>query len=87
MSARVTGMTKRNDLDPVARTALVTAAQRARESAKADALFHDPFAAALAEPLGPALLTEFGGDVPVIPVRTRFFDEAVVRSVGHGRTT
>ncbi|MEU3353316.1 SAM-dependent methyltransferase [Streptomyces sp. NPDC037389] len=76
-------MTKRNELDPVARTALLTAAQRARESARADALFHDPFAEALAGPPGMALLDAFG-DTPLLSVRTRFFDEAVKSAVGYG---
>lgn len=69
--------------DPVAGTSLVTAAQRARESARDDALFHDPLAAALAGPAGTARLDAFG-DVPAIPVRTRFFDDAIGGAVGDG---
>ncbi|MFQ6193075.1 class I SAM-dependent methyltransferase [Streptomyces sp. NPDC000405] len=71
------------ELDPVARTGLLTAAQRARESARADPLFHDPLAAPLAGPPGAALLADFG-DTPLISVRTRFFDEAIGRAMGHG---
>ncbi|KJY42685.1 hypothetical protein VR41_06715 [Streptomyces sp. NRRL B-1568] len=65
-------------LDPVARTARLTAAQRARESARPDRLFDDPLAASLAGDTGRALLDEFG-DVPAIPVRTRFYDDALTR--------
>ncbi|MEX2984491.1 class I SAM-dependent methyltransferase [Streptomyces sp. C36] len=75
--------THANTLDPVAKTALLTAAMRARESARADALFHDPLAAKLAGPSAMALL-ETVGDVAAIPVRTRFFDEAIGGAVGHG---
>ncbi|MEU1308691.1 SAM-dependent methyltransferase [Streptomyces cinnamoneus] len=79
-------MTNGTQLDPVAGTALITAAQRARESARADALFHDPAAATLAGRTGEALLAT-AGDIPAIAVRTRFFDDAVrdaVAAVGHG---
>ncbi|GAA3048961.1 hypothetical protein GCM10020000_31750 [Streptomyces olivoverticillatus] len=65
-------------LDPVARTARLTAALRARESARPDRLFDDPLAASLAGDTGRALLDEFG-DVPAIAVRTRFYDDALTR--------
>jgi methyltransferase (TIGR00027 family) len=65
----------------VARTALWTAAARARESARPDRLFTDPYAADLAGPDGPELLHHFhtphadrGGN-PFLPVRTRWFDD------------
>ncbi|GHG65883.1 class I SAM-dependent methyltransferase [Streptomyces griseocarneus] len=75
--------THANTLDPVAKTALLTAAMRARESARADALFHDPLAATLAGPSAMAML-ETVGEVAAIPVRTRFFDEAIGGAVGDG---
>ncbi|MEV5238951.1 SAM-dependent methyltransferase [Streptomyces cinnamoneus] len=76
-------MTNGTRLDPVAGTALITAAQRARESARADALFHDPSAAKLAGDTGESLLAT-AGDIPAIAVRTRFFDDAVRDAVGYG---
>ncbi|MCA6093003.1 SAM-dependent methyltransferase [Streptomyces sp. SCA3-4] len=76
-------MTNGTRLDPVAGTALITAAQRARESARADALFHDPSAATLAGETGASLLAA-AGDIPAIAVRTRFFDDAVRDAVGYG---
>jgi len=63
-------------LDPVARTGRLTAAMRARESARADRLFADPLAARLAGSEGEGLLGDFG-DTPAIAVRTRFFDDAL----------
>ncbi|MEV4312922.1 SAM-dependent methyltransferase [Actinocrispum sp. NPDC049592] len=63
-------------LDPVAQTSRLTAALRARESARPDALFTDPFAARLAGEAGTALLAEFG-DNSTIAVRTRFFDDVI----------
>ncbi|MFG1808506.1 SAM-dependent methyltransferase [Streptomyces sp. NPDC049040] len=51
-------MTHAVNLDAVGRTALVTAAMRAAETARPDALHQDPYAAALAGELGPALLAE-----------------------------
>jgi len=63
-------------------TALWIAAARARESTRPDALFHDPWAAALAGPLGQARLEASerasGGQNAYLPVRTRFFDDVVV---------
>lgn len=43
-------------MDPVAKTSLYTAVLRARESARPDRLFSDPFAEALAGPQGDDLL-------------------------------
>ena len=54
------------------RSARWTAAARARESARPDRLFDDPWAAALADGTDP------GPDNPYLPVRTRYFDDAVV---------
>ncbi|HKN98625.1 MAG TPA: SAM-dependent methyltransferase [Pseudonocardiaceae bacterium] len=64
------------DLDPVALTGRLTAALRARESARDDRLFDDPFAATLAGDIGRRLLADFG-DNDTIAVRTRFFDDAL----------
>lgn len=46
------------NLDAVGRTALVTAAMRAAETARPDAIHQDPYAAALAGEFGPRLLDE-----------------------------
>ncbi|WKX69512.1 SAM-dependent methyltransferase [Streptomyces sp. XD-27] len=73
-------------LDPVARTARLTAAARARESARDDRLFDDPLAAVLAGDTGRALLAPLG-DASVIAVRTRFFDDAVTRLFRTGTDT
>jgi hypothetical protein len=56
-----------------ARTANWIAAARARESARSDRLFHDPWAAELAGPPGVDQLA--GPENPFLPVRTRFFDD------------
>ncbi|WP_053160980.1 SAM-dependent methyltransferase [Streptomyces caatingaensis] len=74
--------------DPVSVTARLTAAERAREARRADRLFDDPWADALAGPAGRELLAEFRGslttEIPVVPVRTRFFDEALLDACGAG---
>jgi methyltransferase (TIGR00027 family) len=65
----------------VAKTALWTAAARARESNRPDRLFNDPFAARLAGDEGPELLRYFHTDRapsdgnPFLAVRTRWFDD------------
>jgi methyltransferase (TIGR00027 family) len=65
----------------VARTALWTAAARARESERADRLFSDAFAAALAAEDGADLLREFTPadevlrENPYMPLRTRWYDD------------
>jgi methyltransferase (TIGR00027 family) len=60
-------------------TALWIAAARARESARPDALFSDPWAAALAGTYGQARLVASeqasARENPFLPVRTRFFDD------------
>jgi methyltransferase (TIGR00027 family) len=62
-------------------TAHWIAAARARESSRPDALFHDPFAAALAGSRGAAVLAASeaasGGENTFLPIRTRFFDDLV----------
>jgi len=72
--------------DPVSLTARLTAAARARESARPDRLFDDPWASALAGPEGAAFLKRFeeagripgapaSGENPYIAIRTRVLDE------------
>lgn len=72
-------------LDPVARTARWTAAERALESARPDRLFEDPLAEVLAGEKGRALATSMAGDEasdnPWFAVRTRFYDDALIGSV------
>ncbi len=51
-------MTHEVNLDAVGRTALVTAAMRAAETSRPDAIHRDPYAATLAGELGPELLAE-----------------------------
>jgi methyltransferase (TIGR00027 family) len=70
-------------LDPVAKTGLLVAALRADESLRPDRLFDDPFAATLATDEGRALLGAYralGPSIPIIEVRTRFYDEALLRA-------
>lgn len=65
----------------VAKTALWTAAARARESRRPDRLFEDPLAARLAGHEGVKLLSHFhtrhAADEgnPFLPIRTRWFDD------------
>ena len=81
-------------LNPVERTALLTAALRAAESAREDHLYDDPFAAQLVGETGRDLLVEvrnatFPPDaertVPSTPdynaIRTRFFDDFLQEAV------
>jgi methyltransferase (TIGR00027 family) len=75
--------------DPVATTALLVAAIRAEESERADRLFEDPFARDLAGDEGRSVLAAYravatNGTVPIIEVRTRFFDEALLRATASG---
>jgi methyltransferase (TIGR00027 family) len=66
------------NLNPVSQTALWTAAIRARESARPDGLFQDPWASLLAGDEGFALLDsepERWRDNPAVVIRTRFFDD------------
>jgi methyltransferase (TIGR00027 family) len=76
-------------MDPVAITGLLVAALRAEESKRADRLFDDPFADALAGTEGRAELDRYRdsakfGTVPIIEVRTRWYDEAIARAVASG---
>lgn len=75
--------------DPtVVRTAYWIAAARARESLRPDRLFDDPYAAALAGDRGPAIMAAServtGSPNPYLPVRTRWFDDAVTDAVADG---
>lgn len=80
-------------LNPVERTALLTAALRAAESAREDRLYDDPYAALLVGETGPELLAEvraatFPPDRPkTLPstpdynaIRTRFLDDYLQRA-------
>src|SRR4051812_29590382 len=78
--------------DPVSVTARFTAVARARESARADRLFDDPWAAALAGAEGVAFMNRIaeaahvpGGpdlrDNPYIAIRTRVLDDFMIESV------
>jgi methyltransferase (TIGR00027 family) len=76
-------------LNPVATTGLLVAAIRAEETRRADRLFDDPFAARLAGDAGAAALESYRGSagmggVPIIEVRTKFFDEALLRAAESG---
>jgi methyltransferase (TIGR00027 family) len=72
-----------NTKHAVAATGLLVAAMRAEESARDDALFHDPFAERLAGDEGRQLLAEATAETgqrsaPIV-VRTRLYDEALLR--------
>jgi methyltransferase (TIGR00027 family) len=75
---------KTDPIDPVGITGLLVAAIRAEESTRPDRLFDDPFAAALAGDEGRRALARYrptqGPNVPILEVRTRFFDEALERA-------
>jgi methyltransferase (TIGR00027 family) len=62
-------------------TASWIAAARARESERADRLFRDPYASALAGTLGRSALEASerasGGENQFLPIRTRFFDDVL----------
>lgn len=71
----------------VAGTAYWIAAVRARESRRPDRLFDDPYAATLAGDRGPAVMAaseRVSGENQFIPVRVRWFDDAVTAAVGDG---
>jgi methyltransferase (TIGR00027 family) len=72
-----------NTKHAVAATGLLVAAMRAEESLRDDALFHDPFAERLAGDEGRRLLAESSSETgqpsaPIV-VRTRLYDEALLR--------
>jgi methyltransferase (TIGR00027 family) len=75
-------------VDAVGATARLTAAARARETDRADRLFADPFAAQLAGAEGFAALDRHNAgravgsalvENPVFAIRTRFFDDFLLR--------
>jgi O-methyltransferase involved in polyketide biosynthesis len=65
---------------PLASTTRLTAAARAHQSARADALFIDPWAEALAGGDGAAWMAQRTPDriLPMV-IRTRFFDDYLLR--------
>jgi methyltransferase (TIGR00027 family) len=72
---------KHTTIGAVAKTALWTAAARARETRRPDRLFEDPYAETLAGEDGPMLLKHFhtshaaADGNPFLPIRTRWFDD------------
>lgn len=74
-------------MDPVALTALMVAAARAREHERSDRLFSDPYAAALVGEQGAELLADVeraSGDThgnPYLSIRVRFFDDLLLEAV------
>ncbi|MGW2722941.1 class I SAM-dependent methyltransferase [Streptomyces sp. NPDC001492] len=87
-------------LDPVERTALLTAALRAAESRREDRLYEDPYADRLAADTGPGLLAEIRAatfppdrprSLPSTPdynaIRTRFFDDLLQQAAQDPETT
>jgi methyltransferase (TIGR00027 family) len=77
-----------NTKQAIAATGLIVAAMRAKESERADGLFTDPFAERLAGVEGGRLLADFAGDdeqsSAAIVVRTRCYDEALLRAQADG---
>ncbi len=75
-------------MDAVGSTGLLVAAIRAEESGRSDRLFSDPFADALAGAAGQAALRRYrtasGAAVPIIEVRTRWYDDALHSVLGSG---
>jgi methyltransferase (TIGR00027 family) len=76
-------------VDSVGATSRLTAAARARESARADRLFEDVWAAELAGEEGFSLLegndaSLHGQAPPAFVVRHRFFDDFLTRQTSHG---
>ncbi|MBB5122059.1 methyltransferase [Streptomyces eurocidicus] len=66
-------------MEAVSYTAQWTAAARAVESERDDAMFRDPFARDLAAPRGFELLDKYGGGglLPFIAIRTKYFDDGI----------
>ncbi|MEV5494421.1 SAM-dependent methyltransferase [Nonomuraea fuscirosea] len=77
-------------MNGVGETARWTAAARARESARPDRLFDDPYASLLAGPEGAELLRHFhtsrASDEgnPFLPIRTRWFDDTIGKGLAAG---
>lgn len=90
METRDTGLMIRGmKLSPVGSTSCWVAAARALESESADALFSDPCARALAGDAGFAMVKTVAGELlrsadprnAYLSIRTRFFDDFIVRAV------
>ncbi|ARZ66052.1 SAM-dependent methyltransferase [Streptomyces sp. HU2014] len=66
-------------MEAVSYTAQWTAAARAVESERGDAMFEDRFARDLAAPRGFELLDKYGGGglLPFIAIRTKYFDDSI----------
>ncbi|MGH9763671.1 MAG: SAM-dependent methyltransferase, partial [Blastocatellia bacterium] len=87
----VRSMEESKSLNLLGRTSKWAAAQRARESPRADRLFEDPLAEAMAGEDGFEMLRR-GDEVnpqskktaDLLAVRTRFFDDLIIRSVSDG---
>ncbi len=75
-------------IDAVGSTALLVAAMRAAETDRADRLFSDPFARALADEEGAAMLARAHArglhKVPLVEVRTRFLDDRLLAASREG---
>lgn len=75
-------------MNPVATTGLLVASMRAEESLRPDRLFEDPYAATLSGDAGRAALADYraavGPSIPIIEVRTRYFDEVLLRASAEG---
>jgi methyltransferase (TIGR00027 family) len=71
-------------IDAVGSTALLVAAMRAAETDRADRLFSDPFARALADEEGAAMLARAHArglhKVPLVEVRTRYLDDRLAEA-------
>lgn len=82
---KMTRWVRGGQMDPVATTSLYTAMLRARESARPDRLFCDPFAEALAGPRGTEVLAWMEARAPgvsegqAVAIRTRFYDDTLER--------
>lgn len=70
-------------MEAVSRTAQWTAAARALETERADALFADPYARTVADTIGFDLLERYAGagTVPFLAIRTTYLDRAIGRAV------
>jgi methyltransferase (TIGR00027 family) len=83
-------MNQRATIDDVSDTALWIAAYRAREHARPNGLFADPFAARLAGPKGAALATSMTGAEQfdwMTAIRTAVIDELILAEITRGVRT
>ena len=76
------------NINKIGLTALAMAAARAQESQRLEPLFHDPFAGLLAGHVNAAYRQHSGGQqqeqAPYLEIRTRFFDDFLMETVGAG---